>query len=414
MALDMARWKKRVHKLSIGSVSIHDGKRTEFSGSTIKEYHFLLLRVLWTPTGSAESLYKKSDSWISREYLERSSNLLNSGVIRHAWTNYLESVPMSKERLTKDAFNGLSTFSLVRYHQLQSIESSTGEKQRVPPESSPVAGRTRSKGKAAQPSSPTRPSGRPVTPNIVAGVGALSIEDSPGSTKDASSVESGSETGSLYLDPYQLKAIEDEQIVNTALILFLNALTIHFPDLTADWTLHRLAFLCRNGNGEKTYEARVDGFLRRQRDNEPLVILEVKPFRRDGERKRIIMQESAQIAAWINERPPASIPCTCEKSNQSKQSNTKQSEQKCECKCKRLIISQDRDEIYLTFGEFDQSYVNYITHNKCTGCGKWGHKEPECLERGDKQQRQVSKSDIKEPEPESHPSHLIDAWIRPL
>lgn len=31
---------------------------------------------------------------------------------------------------------------------------------------------------------------------------------------------------------------------------------------------------------------------------------------------------------------------------------------------RRLLISQDRHEIYLTFAEFDATYVDYISHRK--------------------------------------------------
>jgi hypothetical protein len=63
--------------------------------------------------------------------------------------------------------------------------------------------------------------------------------------------------------PKELESIlypptKDEQIVNAALILFLNALTIHFP-LFNDWTLHRRAFTVDFRTA--SFEARTDGYL---------------------------------------------------------------------------------------------------------------------------------------------------------
>ena len=43
-----------------------------------------------------------------------------------------------------------------------------------------------------------------------------------------------------------MTAIEDKQIVNTALITFLIAVTVNFPGVNADWSLSRKAFSVLN------------------------------------------------------------------------------------------------------------------------------------------------------------------------
>lgn len=86
----------------------------------------------------------------------------------------------------------------------------------------------------------------------------------------------------------------DEQIVNCALVIFLNALTIHF-DIDSNWTLHRKAF--KAVFGDASFEARVDGYLKHRGD--PRVIIEVKPASRSSKELSIQMQESAQVVAWI-------------------------------------------------------------------------------------------------------------------
>jgi hypothetical protein len=74
----------------------------------------------------------------------------------------------------------------------------------------------------------------------------------------------------------QYPPANDEQIVNVALVLLLNAATMHFVP-NADWTFHRRAFQIGNKKSGKGFEARVDGFLRRLSDDKVMAILEVKP-----------------------------------------------------------------------------------------------------------------------------------------
>ncbi|KAI0141198.1 hypothetical protein GGR57DRAFT_487535 [Xylariaceae sp. FL1272] len=337
---DVMQWTDRVQALGLGNLSIHDAD-THFSGSTIDERKFLLLRIIWLEKKSEHMLYKNPAPWISDEYFTKSRESLSKPMIATAWKNYLASISKSRETLTKEAFAGLGTFSLVRYHQLQTLEPdhSFTDEGRPKLDFTPVGHRTRLRLQTAAPVTPTRPSAHPTFADQFQ---ELNISESPGSPDTEPSVSvssSGLDTSSPFLDPdIQAKATEDEQIVNTALILFLNALTIHFPALAADWTLHRRAFRCFDQNNKKIYEARVDGVLRRKTNKEPLVILEVKPYLRDSKKNEIRMQESAQMAAWVNEMPPL-----------SKQD-----------KYHRLLISQDRHEVYLSFVEFDQSYVHYI------------------------------------------------------
>lgn len=88
---------------------------------------------------------------------------------------------------------------------------------------------------------------------------------------------------------------KDEQIVNTALVVFPNALTIHFS-LSLDWTLHRKSFNAVFEDAE--FQARTDGYLSDSYGT-PSVLLEVKPFRRTKKLDLIQIQESAQMVAWI-------------------------------------------------------------------------------------------------------------------
>jgi hypothetical protein len=101
----------------------------------------------------------------------------------------------------------------------------------------------------------------------------------------------------------------DEQIVNVALIVFLNALTINCPEVTGNWTLHRKPMVFKSAeNGQKVYGARTDGFLRKRSIREDiLAILEVKPILRSSKGDGIRIQEGGQMAAWINNYPPKDL-----------------------------------------------------------------------------------------------------------
>ncbi|KAF4466903.1 hypothetical protein FALBO_6231 [Fusarium albosuccineum] len=78
-----------------------------------------------------------------------------------------------------------------------------------------------------------------------------------------------------------------------------------------------------------------------------LVIIEVKPYRRDKpltNATAVRIQEGAEMAAWIStESMRGLLPGESQKRTY-----------------RRLLISQDFDEIYLTIAEFDDLYVQYI------------------------------------------------------
>ncbi|EAW12024.1 uncharacterized protein ACLA_007840 [Aspergillus clavatus NRRL 1] len=122
---------------------------------------------------------------------------------------------------------------------------------------------------------------------------------------------------------------KDEQIVNCALVIFLNALTLDL-EFTNKWTLHRKAF-------KASFEARTDGYLEDRQGNAK-VIIEVKPVKRSRKLPLIQMQESAQVVAWI------------------KSDDEKLDEEKM----MRIIVSQGRHETYVTVAEYDENYIEYL------------------------------------------------------
>lgn len=85
--------------------------------------------------------------------------------------------------------------------------------------------------------------------------------------------------------------------MNTALIDFLNALIIHVSGAYIQWTLHRKAFHAIFAE-KCQFEARTDGYLEDKSHNIHAIV-EVKPIARRKARLQIVMQEAAQIVAWI-------------------------------------------------------------------------------------------------------------------
>ena len=93
----------------------------------------------------------------------------------------------------------------------------------------------------------------------------------------------------------------DEQIVNIALIGLLQVLSVH-QHRRADWTIRRKVFRCGRKGSIAEFEARTDGALQNHFNERCMAIVEVKARQRAGQ-PQIQMQESAQMAAWIDTEP---------------------------------------------------------------------------------------------------------------
>jgi hypothetical protein len=139
-----------------------------------------------------------------------------------------------------------------------------------------------------------------------------------------------------FLDASMIPEDPDEQIVNTALINFLASITQYFP-CPARWTLKRKAFRVDK------WEARTDGYLT---DGSQVIkaIIEVKAAKRHDKKpvSRVRMQEGAQMAAWILTHPDTGF--LSRKDNGDRKV--------------RVLISQDRHEIFVTFAEYGPAYTN--------------------------------------------------------
>ena len=214
----------------------------------------------------------------------------------------------------------LGTFSLVRLYQLNSRSIETRDEFIPKLEFSPRKTRSQAKASDGIPVTPTRSkktAGNVSSPfsDAEPDLDRLTIDDDDDEDEDDDDGKRPHNV--LYMSPlsppssdlaHTLKSISDEQIINMALLLYLQALLINIRGIGADWTPERRALIVKKKDGQKVYEARVDGFLRYQSDksNPIMAIVEVKPCIRDinPNSEPIRMQEGAQMAAWICQHPP--------------------------------------------------------------------------------------------------------------
>ncbi|KAM3430798.1 hypothetical protein MY4824_007478 [Beauveria thailandica] len=152
----------------------------------------------------------------------------------------------------------------------------------------------------------------------------------------------------------------DEMYSNMALLLFLQVATTeahrHLANMT--WIPPRLALKLRAataaGEGDdveiaELMRALVDGYLCKRHgehfEDAPLAICEAKPFIRSEHLSKTQRQETAEMASWIAHHGDSKNGLL-----QNSASGRK----------RRLMISQDRHEIYIIIGEYGDKYQEYI------------------------------------------------------
>lgn len=304
-------WVELTAGKSFENKTIHSFESPD-SGSKITLPQFLLLRVLWIKQKAA-TLSKSSEygRWgILKEHLETARRHLEN---LPDWERYKSTFCNNLAWHQKTGYLSLGTFSLVRLYQLNSQNIEKNDNGFTPKlafsprktRSQRSAGGTQ--GNDSIPVTPTRSQRSNLLRDAESALGGLCLDDDEATSPERDIHISPFSRPSADL-PHNLQSISDEQIVNMALLLYLQALLINFRGIGADWTPERRALIVKNKNGQKAYEARVDGFLRYQNDagNPIMAIVEVKPCIRDisPSTDSIRMQEGAQMAAWICQHPP--------------------------------------------------------------------------------------------------------------
>ena len=294
-------WHEQVSQRKLTGQTVHG--RGLASASQMGYEQFLLLRVLWKIT-----LPKKLGMERLLRFLGLSGDIkLAEAKLRTftSWQEYFNSFSDSK------ILEG--TFALVHHYRLEVAK--TRQEDSSLHFFTPISKRTRSQAprnlqnrmQSLHLETPTRVSrsnGSRVVSREPEDPFHVSADEDDEAQNESDHATTDEELSPLQpetpLSPEQQRllypATKDEQIVNTSLLVFLNALTIHFDDVSSNWTLHRKAFKAKFESAE--YEARTDGYLHDNRGN-PRVLLEVKPVHRDSKLALIQMQEGAQMVAWI-------------------------------------------------------------------------------------------------------------------
>ncbi|GAM91164.1 hypothetical protein ANO11243_092110 [Dothideomycetidae sp. 11243] len=345
--------------------SIHAASEIS-SASKIAFAQFLRLQILSPKTQTAHMFQTWSKLWLKPQNLKKARSFLQE---LGCWREYLSSITDGTDRDTHgDLFKALQTFALVRQHQVESlglVNAATSDSAKI----LFTGAKTRSQSTRRAPitPTPTRSSRRRGASGITRALAHFHLEEeeqpqsSPGWITDSELLLTpASPIRGLAAKDY--KATRDESIVNTALCDLLAALILHCRDIRGHCSQWRAPFIVRNRGGGKIFEARVDGVLESRPHGSIFAILEVKPFLRGHSKTsedEIRMQEGAQMAAWIATHPPRLAdrdmgrywqgPLTIPFDHCATDLNHR-----------RMLISQDRHEIYITIGEFDQRYIDYV------------------------------------------------------
>lgn len=285
-------WRTLVKKENLTNKTIHN---MDFhSASKFQVDQYLMLRVLWKPGYAA---YLKPANFGLAEWVNKASEQLKQ---YESWKRYCASFG-----------KGLSegTFALAQFYQEQvsrAPETNSFQSDVAAGPPSPISRRTRSqKGvvdglKKMTIDTPSKaPSKPPTTPRRPLPKRYTDSDAEDESSDDESPLAPNS-CGPQELLDLAFPKTKDEQIVNTALIDFLNAFVVHHGSLIR-WTLYRKPFAAEFA--KSSIRARTDGCLEEVDSGDVHALVEVKPLIRTKARFAIPMQEAAQMVAWIKTNP---------------------------------------------------------------------------------------------------------------
>ncbi|PKY09206.1 hypothetical protein P168DRAFT_332802 [Aspergillus campestris IBT 28561] len=271
-------WQEQVDILGLGTQTIHDIQLK--SASHVSREQFLLLRVLW----KVNAISRLPSFLDLNQWLPKASEKLES---LSSWKKYCQSFTGSIPE---------GTFAPARHYQLE-VSRTTQDCLTGSVVFTPKVHMTRSKKHAAQP--PIRqPDFTAVTPpsKPYQGFETPHVDDE----EDISYLVSSSLPPSHHStvspdDEFMYPPTEDEQIVNTALLVFLDSITLHF-NLSVRWSVHRINLTAEFTNA--AFQARTDGYLV-DRSGDVKAIIEVKPVLRQTKAPQIRIQESHQMVAGL-------------------------------------------------------------------------------------------------------------------
>lgn len=280
-----AAWKKLAKTQDVADKTIHDMDLN--SASKLKVEQYLMFRVLWKPEKTFDFDPAKFglDKWVkkaSRELREY-----------HSWNSYCASF---SGRLPE------GSFALPRFYQKQVSrvpEHGSFNSDVVAGPPTPISGRTRSHliARLRETSLNDTPSKPPKTPPSK----QYRLDEEEGEEEEEETPWQPKSYGPLELLDKTFPKTKDEQIVNTALVDFLNAFIVHRGS-PVQWTLYRKPFIA--DFAKASIEARTDGCLEEvNSENHVHALVEVKPVLKIKASFTIAMQEAAQMVTWIKTHP---------------------------------------------------------------------------------------------------------------
>lgn len=220
-------WHKEVRERQLQGKSIHgDGSFSSASEMGIEQ--FLLLRVIFASQMKQSELCepRQRRKWLSDTAFNAAKTFLNT---QDSWRRYINQ---TKQQSSRDGSPDLGTYTLVRYYQSAvqgEVKSDEYSRQKI--DFTPIARRTR-QALASQipfpvtptPASRRKPSTDPDLSDVFQSVSIGSqASDSTGPSSSLGIPEMLSPVSPLVShNAAHFQAVEDEQIVNTALILYLN------------------------------------------------------------------------------------------------------------------------------------------------------------------------------------------------
>ncbi|KAI1122600.1 hypothetical protein F5Y10DRAFT_253746 [Nemania abortiva] len=270
------------------------------------------------------------------------------GTCREFWENVKSEIPIYPDN---------SIFSLVRLYQDLARNIDVGCNVADTPKVTVSPRRTRAMARLENERNVTRQlqhlslEDQPRTPAPAPAQRGMIITPSTSSTQGPE----GSSPG----DPLLLTAglpTTDEMVVNMALVTFLSALCERDDSMRMkgyQWLPDRNVFkILHPETGEKLLEARTDGCLRSRaipKQHYSAAIIEVKPYLRLEDFRSIQRQEGAQMAAHISVLARQGM------------DNRGLLRSPAPDLKRRLIISQDHEEVYITIAEYDNEYQQFIS-----------------------------------------------------
>ena len=302
---DEKDWNALAKAQGVQGVSIYQLTKYE-SASKIGDAQYLALRALWKR--NKKGLLKPCD-W-GLQGVETARQKLSE--LTH-WKPFIEAVPLHVPvdeilPITHD----LGEFKLIWYYGqlIRGAPSAPDNEDNLA--FTPISKRTRSRTWQPDYQALLETPTRPCKTNLQCSLTEMSLENaqaqgleitpstifSPATPED--DVDQDPDYDGSARDVFP--PVSDENVVNTYLVGFASLLTLSAPGISAHWSQERKGYKVSDKQGTKLYEARTDGHLFLSNGKESKAIVEVKAMVREDS-SRVMMQETAEMAAWIHAEP---------------------------------------------------------------------------------------------------------------